>query len=102
MLTLIKLIRCFLVFLVLQLEKDLQGKGLGKGGVIEDFVKLAPDAMGGRKGAEGNYTVKPEQFISFVFSFTFYLAKYLHSLQNALSLLMQHLNSPPKYLNLKF
>ena len=102
LLTLIKLIRCFLVFLVLQLEKDLRGKGLGKGGVGEDLVKFALDAMGGRKGAEGNCTAKPEQFISFVFSFTFYLAKYLHSLQNALSLLMQHLNSPPKYLNLKF
>ena len=83
-----------------------EGGGVGAphctGGVGEDHVKIALNAIGGRIGAEGNCTAKPEQFISFVFSFTFYLAKYLHSLQNALSLLMQHLNSPPKYLNLKF
>ena len=72
------------------------------GGVGEDLVKFALKAIGGRKGADGKCTAKPEQLICFVFSFTFYLAKYLHSLQNALSLLMQHLNSPPKYLNLIF
>ena len=48
-----------------------EGGGVGAphctGGVGEDHVKIALNAKGGRIGAEGNCTAKPEQFICFVF-----------------------------------
>ena len=83
LLTIIELTRCFLVFLVPQLDQVLQGQRLenpgyfnamdeGEGdgwGVGEDLVKFALNARVGRKGADGKCTAKPEQLICFVFSF---------------------------------